>query len=436
MDVMEPSVVQASVIGSMLVNDKCIGTVVAEVQAEDFLTDEYRTLFLAIRHLFGNGARVDAVTVLNVVEGKGTANWYDLISQCMTVTPSAANVESYIAILREQARLARIQNLALELTAARTLEVAQDAISKINAEQVERPGVKTVTMEQALLSFMERHRAKAEYLPWGISGLDRKMFIDKGKFVILGGYPSHGKTALALQFAYTMAEKYRVGFFSLETDDGTLMDRLVSSVAMISMSKIKKSELSEADYAVIADKTAALTKRNLEFVLASGMTASDIFATARSKRYDVIFIDYIQLIGADSSRSRYEQITQISIELHTKAQTSGITVIGLSQLSRAEKSGKSQRAPRMSDLRESGQLEQDADAIMLLYRKNMDEADSDRILSVEKNKEGEVGQIHLRFNGENQTFLSFTNATPPPSRKHNAEGQFKELKGQDNELPF
>lgn len=433
MDVTEHAVAQASVIGSMLIDERCIGTVVAEVQAEDFVTEEYRTLFQTIRQLFGNGTRVDPVTVLDKVKGYGAVDWFELIRQCMTVTPSAANVENYVAILREQARLARIQSLALELTTARTLENAQEAISKINAEQVERSGVKIVTMEQALLGFMERHRAKAEYLLWGIPGLEKKMFIDKGKFVILGGYPSHGKTALALQTAYAMAEKYRVGFFSLETDDGTLMDRLVSSVAMISMSKIKKSELSEKDYAVIANKTPALTKRNLEFVLASGMTVSDIFATARSKRFDVIYIDYIQLIRADSHRSRYEQITQISIELHTMAQTSGITVIGLSQLARAEKSGKSQRAPRMSDLRESGQLEQDADAIMLLYREKMDEADSRRVLSVEKNKEGEVGQIYLRFNGDNQTFIPFTNATPQPSGKYD---KLRELKGQDNELPF
>lgn len=440
MDVRGDDVAQCSVIGSMLIDEKCIGPVLSQLQPDDFLAEPYRKVFLAIRKLFSEGRPVDPVSVLDTLKGDGPDDWYNFIEQCMTVTPTAANVDAYVPIVREQARLAKIRDLGGELLAVRDMDSAQDAIAKLNALQVERPGVQITTMETALSRFMERMGTKPEYLPWGFSELNGRLHVSAGKFVIIGGYPSHGKTALALFSAYTMAEKHRVGFFSLETDDGTLMNRLVARTALVSMQRIMESKLTEDDYKAVAESSSKIMAHRLEFVLASGMTVADIFATAQSRRYDVIYVDYIQLIRGDRSRGRTEEITGISIDLHLMAQATGITVVGLSQLSRPEKGGKVQRAPRMSDLRESGQLEQDADVIMMVYRENADEASSRRVLAIEKNKEGELGQVFLNFDGETQSFRrSFNQEPPPASRRKEPEYkqvEFSELSAPDPDVPF
>lgn len=439
MDRIDSTAAQCSVIGSMLIDERCIGPVLAQLQPADFLSEPYRKVFLVIRKLFSAGQTVDPVTVLDQLKGDGTADWYQFLQECMEVTPTAANVDVYIPILREQARLAQIQALGGELMAVRDMESAQQAIAKLNVLEVDRAGVQVTTMEQGLSRFLERHRVKAEYLPWGFHALDERLHVAGGKFVIIGGYPSHGKTALALHCAYAMAERCRVGFFSLETDDGTLMDRLVARTALIPMQRIKRGELTEEDYDTVASLSKSILDRGLEFILAAGMTAADIFATAQSRRYEVIYVDYIQLIRGERSRGRVEEITGVSIDLHTMAQSSGITVVGLSQLSRPEKRGEARRAPRMSDLRESGQLEQDADAIMMLYRENPDQADSRRVLAIEKNKEGELGQLFLNFDGATQTFRQGPAQAPLPARAKEPkykQVELTELKGADRDLPF
>lgn len=440
MDMTDTTLAEASVIGSMLIDERCIGPVLPQLQPSDFPHEPYRKLFLAIREQFSAGQPADLVTVYNTLKADKGTDWTDLMRQCMEITPTAANVGEYIPILREQAKLLQVQALGGLLSVVRDLDSAQDYVAKLNALQVDKSGLKITTMEQGLKEFMARHRTKTTYLPWGIQELDSRMYIGPGKFVIIGGYPSHGKTALALQCAYTMSEKSRVGFFSLETDDGTLMDRLVSRVAQISMSHIKKSELTAGDYDNVVGMSESIMKHQLEIVLAAGMTVSDIFAAAQSRRYNVIYVDYIQLIKGDRSRGRVEEVTGISIDLHTMAQSTGITVIGLSQLSRTDKSNKIQRAPRMSDLRETGQLEQDADAIMMVYREQIDDANSRRVLAIEKNKEGETGQVFLNFDGATQTFRRSPSQALPPARRKEPEYkqvEFAEITDRSNpDFPF
>lgn len=437
-DMTDTKLPQASVIGSMLIDEKIIGGVLGTVQPEDFLDEPYRKLFLAIRQLFGAGRPVDPVTVLDAMQADPSADWYAFIENAMKLTPTSANIDAYIPILREQARLFRVQHLGGLLQVSRDWTDAQGYISQLNAQLVERPGVKVTTMEQGLADFVERHRTKATYLPWGLRDLDERMYIAGGKFVVLGGYPSDGKTAFALSSAWTMAEKYRVGFFSLETDDGTLIDRLVARVALIDMGRIKKSDLTEEDYGTVAEMSGRMIAHDLEIIPAAGMTVDDIFAQAQSRRYDVIYIDYVQLIRRPKGWKSYEAVSEISRNIQTYAKTTGITVVGLSQLSRPDKSGGKRRAPTMSDLRESGQLEQDADAIMLLYREEPDIPNSRRVLALAKNKEGEVGQIYLNFDGPTQTFRKSFDQTTPPSKKR--EPEYKQVKIEElpdnTEVPF
>lgn len=439
MDITDIGFTQASVIGSMLIDEKAAAIALSQLQPEDFTTPRYRSIFQAVRSTFSEGRPVDSVTVFNLLRADPGADWLDLLRQCMDITPTAANIEAHIADLRDQSRTVRARNLAGQIhEKARVWEDVQPLIDQLTALQVDRPGVRIIDMKQGMMEFVERHRAgvRPEYYPWGLRMLDDRLYVGKGKFVIIGGQASHGKTALALSFAWAMAEKHRVGFFSLETDDGTLIDRLSSRLMRIAMPKLKRNTLSVQDYTAVAENASWMAERNLEFISAAGMSVTDIFATAQSRHYDVIYIDYIQFIRGNSKFGQTEKVTEVSMDLHTKAQTTGITVVGLSQLSRAEKGTKLPAKPTMDRLRGSGQLEQDADVVMLIYPEAPDELDSRRVLSIEKNKEGEVGKVYLRFDGEMQTYSLHPDQTKREQKKTDGHGQYTEIKKEDPTMPF
>ncbi len=427
--------VQASVIGSMLIDDNCVGRVLQELTPEDFLTDAYRSIYLGIRSVFSAGRPVDLITLLGALQADPSVEWARLLRECMEITPTAANVGAYIPILQAQSRLARIKALGSQVATADTLDEAAELLDKIRAIQAGGSRLRITTMDQAVVRFLERQekQTEPEYLRWGFSALNSRLHIGRGKFVVLGGYPSDGKTALALQMALAMSERRRVGFYSLETDEDTLTDRLIAGRANINMDGIKLRTLTSDDLVSVADASAVLSGRHLELITTGGLTVEDIGVSALSRRYDVIVVDYIQLLRPSTHRrSRYEEITDISMALHTYAQRTGVTVLGLSQLARPDRSSKARRAPRMSDLRESGQLEQDADAIMLLYREAPDDPTSRRVLVLEKNKEGETGQIYLRFDGSVQTFApAASKDLPRPTSTRPREPGYQQVSFRD-----
>ena len=204
------------------------------------------------------------------------------------------------------------------------------------------------------------------------------------------------------------------------------------------LDSLPTAHISQEDYDAIAELSKDFVAHQLEIVDAVGMTAPDIISYARYRRYDVIYIDYLQLIRPTGGRNRTEEVSGISIALHNGARAARITVVALSQLSRPEKVNGKIPAPRMRNLRESGQLEQDADAIMLLYREKPDDPDSRRVLTLEKNKEGELATMYLAFDGATQSFRRHLNQQPPPKRKEPEYKQvtFEEQPGNDPDLPF
>lgn len=428
---------QVAILGSMLIDERCIGPTLAEVDPQDFSNPVYKTVYLTIRRMFAAGETVDPVTVVDSLKGDKSGDWYELAKQLMDLTPTSANVMEYVKILRRDARLRRMQILGMTLAGAVDMDTAGDAVSKINAEMVERQGLKAMTMEEGLQLFYERRKQTPEYLPWGLSDLDGKLYAERGDYIIIGGAPSDGKTALALASAWRQSEKYHVGFFSLETGKGKAIDRLMAHVAQIEMASLKHNTLSEEDYQTVADLSPRILSRHLEIVPAANATVTDMFAYAQARRYEIIYIDHVQIIKTDSRRDRYAEMTRISGEIHTNAQATGITAVVLSQLSRAEKNGKP-RPPVIQDLRETGALEQDADIIMLLYRNNpKDRMDPRRMLDVGKNKEGELGSVPLIFDGPTQTFRRNYNYVPP---KKEEEPEYKQLNFSDlppdTEVPF
>lgn len=414
---------QASVLGSMLLAPKIIGDVVTALTQEDFSGGNAADMFLALRAMYLDGAKIDAVTVLDRM-GR-TAEHQQYLIQVMDATPTAANWREYVRIVREQARLRDLQSAGLELASVgKDLGAARELVARMERIIRDRRDVECVDMETGILQFMDDVARQPHYLPWGLPWLDEGLTAESGDYIVLGGYPSDGKTALALSLAYAQAEDRRVGFFSLETSTSKLFARLYASVARVPSSHVKRRTLDNDEYTLLADKADEIRSRKLHLIRASSMSVEDIGAYARAKQYDVIYIDYLSLVQAQG-RTEYEQVTNISKGLHRLAQDAGITVVALSQLSRPEQ-GKP-KIPTLASLRSSGQVEQDADVVMLLYREEPDNVRSRRILSVAKNKEGVTGRVALVFDGETQRFRadSYQDVRPARAQKQ-AEPEFRQ----------
>lgn len=395
---------QASVIGSALIDPKCVPIIIGGIAADD-LTGEYRTMYDAIRELAILGRPVDPVTVLNRI---GPA-YEPTVRRLMEETPTAANVAAYIDVCKEQSRLSRLASLGTELIGAASIAAAREILQQMQAVSVEREAARIVDMQTALAGFFERHQAgKRDFISVGMGPLDERLYIDLGDVVVLGGYPSDGKTALMLQWCWHIAKTLPVGIFSFETHEEKLTDRAVTqAVPQLRLGDVKRNEMTPAQWKAVTGQSVEITKRRLEIVEASGMSVEDVLGVTLSRGYKVIALDYVQLVSPGTVRrggTRAEEVAEISKALALMARRHKLLVIELSQLTRPpkDKSGKTP-APTLSSLRESGQLEQDADVVALLYRIGA-AAGANRELFIAKNKEGETGRMELRFDGQAQRF--------------------------------
>lgn len=406
---------QAAVVGSLLIDPGICGELFAEVREEDFVTAEYQGVYKAARELFFDSKVVDPVTVLDRLGGGAEARRF--LGELIEVTPSAANWKEYASLLREQARLWRLRETGRQLTEAMTLEEARQLVSKAQAAGSGRGRRSAVTMKASLLDFLQRIEEPVEYLRFGNSLLDQKLFASLGDMIVLGGRPSSGKTLFSLQMADVLSREYRVGYFSLETGPRKLFDRFVAQAVPLDFQRIKQHKLDMEDMYAVARRKKELLRRKLEIIPAGGYTVDDIRAEALAGQYQVIFVDYLQLVRAAGRRqNRTEEVGEVSRGLHTLAQQHGITVIALAQLSRPERGVR--RPPRLGDLRESGQIEQDADAVLMLSLASdgsETEKSTDRMLQIVKNKEGELTYMRLAFDGRTQQLLErMENRKPAP----------------------
>lgn len=388
-----------AVIGALLIDQSDIGEVVEKLKPDALSIKSLRDVYEAIVKLHFDSSPISAASVLNAVG----ADYEPIIKQSVEFAPFArSDVPFYAGVLMEQSRLGRIKATAAELAASETMEAANASMGALNGLMVTRSAVRAVSAEDAATEFCSRMTATPEYLAWGVPAIDDKVFAERGDLILLGGYPSAGKTLLAVQFALCLSNTYRVGFFSLETSARKLTDRVMSHMSQIPLTKIKRRDLNDADWEAIAAASAELSKLQFSIIEASGMSVHDIQAVSLNQRFDIIFVDYLQLIN-EKGKDRYETVTNISQRLHTFSQSSGVAVIALSQLSRPEKQTGKPKPPTMASFRESGQIEQDADVAFILYPSDPDNNYSTRILKIAKNKEGEKAKIEFDFDGATQT---------------------------------
>lgn len=436
---------QYSVLGAALIEPKLVPRVLTETAEEDYSAG-CATVYRAMLRLFEQGVPVDVVTLANALSADDPNGSYrKFLAELMEVVPSAANVEQYIKLCREQSRILRLQGMAPELMTVESLEGARQVVERAAALLADSQRSSAVDMSGAMRSFMERKQKRAKYLTWPIHAFNELLFLQPGDFVILGAEPSVGKTAFALQCAWHWAKDYKVGVFSLETSPEKLFDRLMASVGGLNMGVIKSGELSEQEWDRVVAASQEVVIRNLDLIPASGFTTADIRARILENGYQVAIVDYVQLVNSRGG-NRYEQVTAASIDLHNIAQGMGVVVMGLSQLSRSDED----RTPKNSDLRESGQLEQDADLIMMLHLEKKSNPGGNRKLTVTKNKEGECFQSLLSFDGPHQTFakaqrtgdvVGKMQADGKKARRQNREmayvqQQFAEITAPDPDMPF
>lgn len=429
---------QAAVLGAMLIDADCIADVLADTSETMFVSSVYRTVYSCIRQLFQEAQPVDPVTVGAALKERAGQDYGELLVQLMDVTPTSANVGSYVEILKRESIVWRLRSIGAALAETEDLPAAEKLMEKANAAMSLKSGVEVWDMTQMWENFCQRHAqtAKTEYIRWGYDFIDERVYTARGDYCVIGGYSSAGKTCLALCMAMKMAQQYRVGFFSYETDKEKLTDRIMSAKAMVGLSDIKQNKLGEKAWEELAYAASSLSRTGLQIMQCSGFTVADIQSVALSRHYDVVFVDYLQLIEADGRKGwgRPEEVGSISRGLQRMSHEHGITAVVLSQLT-PDDGRKKNEAPTMYDLRESRQIAMDADVIFLLYLEDPADRAGPRILKCDKNKDGQAGWYKvMQFQGRIQSFRPMpkpvAKAAPLP-----AQVSFHEIKD-DGDVPF
>lgn len=385
-------------LGAILIKPDLAPYSLPDLEIEHFPVD-LQPVFAALSGLWNAKGQLDAVEACARYPEQRTAIM-ECVEECEGeyIAITRDRIEEWTQLVREQAALTQFQSLALQAGSSLTTfadlpglySQMGEALTLDREEQDFKP------IGELIDNYIRRLDEKAKYILTGIPVIDRYLNLSPGNLFIIGGRPSAGKTALSLQMACEMARKgYKVCYFSLETDPDTLTARIIANRLAIPLSDVKAKTVPQSSL----DDLAELHRLPLFIRSASGKGAGWIKAQAQRMKAHVVFIDYLQLLTASKAKDRYQQITSISIALHELAQTTGILVVALAQLNR----NAAHASPSTADLKESGQLEQDADAILLL---SADKEQYQAILA--KNKEGRVGEIPLTFDKARQRFLAVT----------------------------
>ena len=427
---------EQAVLGSMLIDASCIKDVMDQLQPEDFYLRQNREIFETIYHMFIYSRPIDGVTVAGEMEKNGTYNedTRPYLVQIMEVTPTSANVGEYVRLVREKALLRQVASAAADITAmvqngggdaGETLESAEQ---KVYAIRRGRSGQSMVPISAVLQEVMDRlaelSNGGGNTLPGlttGLSALDNKINgLGKSDLVLLAARPGMGKTSMALNVALSgaRASNKTVAVFSLEMSREQLVTRLIATEGLVENQRLMTGNLRESDWQRIAEAASNLSRMDIRIDDNPLLTVADM--NAKCRRLDnlgLVGIDYLQLMTSDggkgySGENRQQAVSDISRMLKIMAKELQVPVLCLSQLSRANEKREDKR-PMLSDLRESGAIEQDADVVLFLYRDDYYNEDSDKHNIAEcivaKNRHGETGKVMLRWMPEYTAFGTLEN---------------------------
>ena len=395
---------EQAVLGSILISPKEVMPKVLSVLDEDcFETATNKNIFNAAKSMYQEGKAIDVVTLISRL-GDLDVDIQPYLVSLVEIVSSVSAVDEYISIVEEESRRRKAANLTYELanciSIGKDLNECSELAQGIQTALNRKKGFVSLNAEDGFYKAYISLTEEKHYYLTGFQEIDKMAHISPGDYVVIGARPSTGKTAITLQMMMNMAKRNKVVYFSLETSAEKLYQRMISCFSLVPLEALK-TECDKDKLGEVSKCYGAFKKLSMTVVEAAGWTVEQIKAKAIEEQADIIFIDYLTLIKSKGN-SRYEQITNISIDLHTMAQQTKTAVVALSQLSR-----NGDEEPRMTDLRESGQIEQDADIVMLLSRNEL-ESDSDRVLQVAKNKEGRIGRVTLGFDGSIQRFFEYS----------------------------
>ena len=424
---------EQAVLGSMLIDPRCVPDVIEQLRPEDFYIRQNREIYETIYSMFNFSLTIDPVTVLENMRKNGV---YDenvsrnYILQLMDTTPTAANVGEYVAIIKDKTLLRRIAETAGDMTAMvqqgtdSGQDVLEAAEQRVYAIRQGRAARGLTPISAVLLDVYDRLNelaasdAAVPGLSTGLGDLDLAISgLNKSDLILLAARPGMGKTSMALNILLH-AGKFSgksVAFFSLEMSREQLVLRLISNESFVDDKKRVTGKLNESDWEKVAAAADALNRTKILIDDDSTVSVADINAKCRRvEDLGLVVIDYLQLMtsagGKERSGDNRQQIvSDISRALKIMAKELNVPVLCLSQLSRANESRTNKR-PMLSDLRESGAIEQDADIVMFLYREDYYEKESENHNLAEciiaKNRHGETRTVELQWLPEYTTFSS------------------------------
>ena len=425
---------EQAVLGSMLTDKDAVIAAIEVLKPEDFYREDNKTIYMAVLSLYNRAEPVDIITLKSELSSMGkfdSVGGLEYLAELPEKVPTTANVDKYIKIVEEKAILRNLIKTANEIITLgydpteEVEDIMDNAEKKIfdimqSKNQKGYTPIKDILIETfAQLEQLYNQKQHITGVPTGFADLDYKTAGFHGSdLVLVAARPAMGKSAFALNIATNAAvrAKVPVAIFSLEMSKEQMVNRILCSEAMVDSNKVRTGKLDEQDWAKLASALGPLSEADIFIDDTPGISVMEIRAKCRKLKLEkglgMVVIDYLQLITASSNRrggSREQEIAEISRSLKILAKELDIPVIALSQLSRAPEQRPDHR-PMLSDLRESGSIEQDADKVIFLYRDDYYNEDSEKKNIAEvimaKHRAGSTGTIELLWLGNYTKFVN------------------------------
>ncbi len=423
---------EQSVLGALMLDNSAIAKVARFLRPEDFYLASHQVIYETILELEENGQAADLVTVTERLRRKGELEKVGGTTYVATLTgvsPTAANAEYYARIVEEKALLRNLIHLATRIAgmgyegsedAERLMEEAEKMLLELGSRRTSAvfTEIKDILLDTFKhLEFLYKHKGKITGVPTGFTDLDQLCHgLQPGDLIIVAGRPSMGKTSFGLGIGYHAARQTQkpVVIFSLEMSKEQLVQRMLCAEAMVDQHRLRKGFISEEDWAELAKKAREMAKLPIYIDDSGVLTFRQIRSKARrmqmEKGLGLVIIDYLQLMqGNRRAENRQQEIAEISRSLKGLAKELNVPVLALAQLSRSVEQRQDKR-PIMSDLRESGSLEQDADVVMFIYRDEYYNKQSEKLgiaeIIVAKQRNGPTGTVELAFLKEYTKFMN------------------------------
>lgn len=419
---------EQAVLGSILLKPEAFDSIAAMVKAEDFYLEEHRQIFASMRDMFLQSRNVDVITLVNSMVSSGR---YDensgigYVRSLAGVVPSAANIRDYAKIVSDYATLRRLIDACDTISATayaaegdveHIVDSAEQSIFDIaqKRDSKEFRHIRDIMPEvYQNLEMLSEHKGESGGAKTGFSDLDRVLVqMGKGDLVLVGARPGMGKTSFAMNVGtnFAKASGKAVCVFSLEMSCDQIVTRLLSSEAMVDSYSLRSGDIKPEDWEKLAESASMLSGCDILIDDTSGITVTDMKAKLRRvKNLGMVIIDYLQLMQSGKSiENRVQEVGEISRNLKIMAKELGVPVICCAQLSRGPES-RTDKKPMLSDLRDSGAIEQDADIVMFLYREEYYKVgegdgntagDSTAEVIVAKNRHGSTANVKMGWIGQ------------------------------------